>query len=208
MQRYRSPDKLSCSEAGKLGAIASKETHNTKRLKRIEKYQENPDTCVQCGTEIEYDRRGNKFCNKSCSATYNNIQHPKRCRIKKYCLWCGSEVQKIFCNRQCQWDYHSHIKLNAWFIFNTFSEGDKYFKNWILDKQGGVCNHCSIPPFWNGKDLSFELEHIDGNSTNNKRSNLEVLCPNCHSQTPTYKGKNKGKGRHKRRERYREGKSF
>jgi predicted HNH restriction endonuclease len=45
------------------------------------------------------------------------------------------------------------------------------------------------------------LEHIDGNAYNNSESNLSLLCPNCHSQTPTYKAKNKGNGRVERRER-------
>ena len=48
---------------------------------------------------------------------------------------------------------------------------------------------------------SLELEHIDGNAYNNSESNLSLLCPNCHSQTPTYKAKNKGNGRVERRER-------
>lgn len=51
------------------------------------------------------------------------------------------------------------------------------------------CEQCGITN-WNGKKLSFELEHKDGNSSNHKLENLEILCPNCHSQTPTYRGKN------------------
>jgi hypothetical protein len=53
-----------------------------------------------------------------------------------------------------------------------------------------------------------ELEHKDGNSENNDPENLEWICPNCHSQTDTYKGKNFGNGRHKRKLRYQEGKSY
>jgi predicted HNH restriction endonuclease len=56
--------------------------------------------------------------------------------------------------------------------------------------------------------VPIELEHIDGNSTNNELSNLKLLCPNCHSLTSTYKALNKGNGRHKRMERYKEGKSY
>ena len=69
---------------------------------------------------------------------------------------------------------------------------------------GGDCTECS----WNGKELVLELEHIDGNAMNNKEENLSLLCPNCHSQTPTYKGRNVGNGRHWRRERYAKGKSY
>jgi 5-methylcytosine-specific restriction endonuclease McrA len=55
---------------------------------------------------------------------------------------------------------------------------------------------------------ALELEHKDGNSDNNIEDNLELLCPNCHSQSPTYKAKNVGNGRHYRRQLYAKGKSF
>jgi Zn finger protein HypA/HybF involved in hydrogenase expression len=51
------------------------------------------------------------------------------------------------------------------------------------------CEDCGITE-WNNKKISFDLEHIDGNSSNNLLENLKILCPNCHSQTSTYKGRN------------------
>ena len=51
------------------------------------------------------------------------------------------------------------------------------------------CDECGIKD-WNGKPLSIELDHIDGDRTNHKEDNLRMLCPNCHSQTETYKSKN------------------
>jgi hypothetical protein len=44
---------------------------------------------------------------------------------------------------------------------------------------------------WNGKKLSLHLEHINGNSTDNRVENLTLLCPNCHSLTPTFCRKKK-----------------
>ena len=41
--------------------------------------------------------------------------------------------------------------------------------------------------------LSLEVDHIDGDNSNDDRSNLEALCPNCHSQTSTWRGRNKTK---------------
>jgi 5-methylcytosine-specific restriction endonuclease McrA len=43
---------------------------------------------------------------------------------------------------------------------------------------------------WLGKPISLELDHIDGNRSNHLYSNLRLLCPNCHAQTDTYRGKN------------------
>ena len=52
------------------------------------------------------------------------------------------------------------------------------------------CECCGITE-WNGKITPIELDHIDGNRYNNTLENLRLLCPNCHAQTETYRGKNK-----------------
>ena len=50
------------------------------------------------------------------------------------------------------------------------------------------CECCGITEY-NNKSISLELNHIDGNNGNHSLDNLEVLCPNCHSQTDTYRSK-------------------
>lgn len=42
-----------------------------------------------------------------------------------------------------------------------------------------------------GRDIPLELDHIDGERSNNLLENLRLLCPNCHALTPTYRGRNK-----------------
>ena len=54
------------------------------------------------------------------------------------------------------------------------------------------CSECDINT-WKNKDLSLHLDHINGINTDNRIENLRLLCPNCHSQTETYCGKNKKK---------------
>ena len=56
------------------------------------------------------------------------------------------------------------------------------------------CKECGISE-WNGKELICHLDHINGDSTDHRKKNLRMLCPNCHSQTPTYCGKNIKKNR-------------
>ena len=56
------------------------------------------------------------------------------------------------------------------------------------------CEVCNLSK-WLGKPISLELDHIDGNRSNHLYANLRILCPNCHAQTDTYRGKNTAKCR-------------
>lgn len=47
------------------------------------------------------------------------------------------------------------------------------------------CERCGITD-WLGDRLPFELDHIDGDRTNNRLENLRMLCPNCHAQTESW----------------------
>ena len=64
----------------------------------------------------------------------------------------------------------------------------KYIHHYDLKKH--CCERCQITD-WQGEHLTLELDHIDGNRTNNQLDNLRWLCPNCHSLTPTFRGYNK-----------------
>jgi hypothetical protein len=44
-----------------------------------------------------------------------------------------------------------------------------------------------------GQRIPLEIHHVDGNPDNETKENLQILCPNCHAQTDTYKGKNMGR---------------
>ena len=52
-----------------------------------------------------------------------------------------------------------------------------------------TCEVCGTHE-WNGETTPLELHHIDGDLTNNTDENLQVVCPNCHAQTPNYRGRN------------------
>jgi len=52
------------------------------------------------------------------------------------------------------------------------------------------CSECGIEE-WNGKKLSLHLDHINGKNGDHRLDNLRFLCPNCHSQSSTYAGRNK-----------------
>jgi HNH endonuclease len=56
-----------------------------------------------------------------------------------------------------------------------------------------LCENCGMCT-WNGEPIPLELEHINGKRFDNRIENLRLLCPNCHAQTPTYRGRNIGNG--------------
>jgi endogenous inhibitor of DNA gyrase (YacG/DUF329 family) len=192
---------------------------NFNKIKNIE------ITCLECNINFQSKISENrKFCSQSCSASFNNkkrikdeynLNTKKRIRISKLCkqigicICCDKEIHKNngndvrkYCNSKCQPSYQREIKVNN----NTASS--RTLKLYLIEKYGNCCMECG----WNKKNpitgnVPIELELIDGNSENNKLDNLKLLCPNCHSLTPTYKALNLGSGRFNRRKRYNEGKS-
>jgi len=133
---------------------------------------------------------------------------------EKYnCIQCGKEHEvsnvtssrRKYCSLRCQQDYQFQERIDKW-IETGVAPGIKVIRRYLINKD----NHCCTcgRNTWNGKPLVLEVEHKDGNSENNSFENLALICPNCHSQTDTYKAKNKGNGRYARRQRYVEGKSW
>lgn len=162
--------------------------------------------CKRCNELITGS--GIKYCSRSCAASVNNVLYPKRDSVSSVCMECGGRLKvnaKKYCGYKCMSKHHRESRIADWLETGTFKAKARVpecIRNYLLDSQGGCCAICSLNGLWNGKEIVFISDHIDGNSTNNHRDNLRMICPNCDSQLPTFKARNKGNGRKWRRDRY------
>jgi predicted nucleic acid-binding Zn ribbon protein len=187
----------------------------------VEKKECRTKHCIVCGKKLE--KQQTKFCSHGCAASFNNRARKKKIgestidektrvstsgqeKVTRYCEHCGKELldrQKRFCSSKCQRDYDYNQYITAW--KNGEVSGmrsatliSQHIKRYMLEKTGCACEICGCN--WvnpkSGKPI-VEIHHIDGDAFNNKEDNLQVLCPNHHAMTETFKNNNE-KGRSKR----------
>jgi len=199
---------MNFSDAGKLGAAISSKNI---RQSAIDKYYADPSICQNCSRVIQvrdHERpsvtKKKKFCDHSCAAQKNNLGKTKNPKKIRFCKGCGNEIDKKGCS------YCSACSLIGKNIHRKPFEDITYsrsLKNRLIIERGPICERCGTTE-WMGEKVPLVLDHIDGNSDNNSRENLRLVCGNCDMQLPTYKGRNIGRGRVWRRKRYQEGKSY
>jgi 5-methylcytosine-specific restriction endonuclease McrA len=162
--------------------------------------------CVGCGKEevITFTRaKESKFCSRKCWDN-NRPTGPRKNKVHGQCLNCGSQIRRSgkYCNNTCLALHRNSILLKRWMD----GESDlarcengclaTFARNHLIGEAGGKCSQCGwkeVNPVT--RKVPLTVDHTDGNSDNTHPSNLKVLCPNCHSLTPTYGGLNKGNGR-------------
>jgi len=172
------------------------------------KSHKNDSKCPFCGKTVP---GRNKYCSHSCAAAFNNKGIRRHGLPPTTCKNCGiknRDSQRIYCSVHCQKQYE--WKERKKHILETGSVNDfdaRIAKRYLKEKDGIKCGICKRTS-WMGKEIPLILDHVDGNSENNKLDNLRLVCGNCDMLLPTYKNKNKGNGRHLRRKRYAEGKSY
>ncbi len=168
--------------------------------------------CLHCKSSFKDKPSSNrKFCTTSCSAQHNNIGVKRRKRKIVLCVFCRDEIKgkgKKYCSYDCL-SKDSIKKITTLIENGSLNLSSIQVKKYLIHKHGEKCMKCN----WDKRHpitnkVPIELEHIDGDSSNNRINNVILLCPNCHSLTLTYKALNVGNGRHSRRQRYKEGKSF
>ena len=152
-----------------------------------------------------YDKIGNTLRNRygNNSISKKKEVKSKNTKIKKYyCKYCGKELtsNKQFCDDSCSAAYRKVLYFNYYiehqdeFCRSNFVPR-YYIREKILEKQNYTCSICGCNMIHNNKPLVFVLDHIDGDTANNHFENLRMVCPNCDSQLPTFKSKNKKSSR-------------
>lgn len=150
-----------------------------------------------CGKEAHFKLKNGKFC---CSSSPNKCEavRLKNSTGLKSAYKCGKK-QNVF-NYEHRQKSIVIKRQNALeqFLKVGSSYSNHAIKNILINKLSwkDECSFCGIVN-WNDKKLSMQLDHINGNNSDNRIENLRLLCPNCHSQTDTFCGKSINTGRTK-----------
>jgi len=166
--------------------------------------------CKECDKET----KNPKFCSNSCSAKHSNIRRKKK--PLNICKNCGEEFfarhnkKQKFCSNECFQTYQKKDTISKWLAEEILGsqKGDiqalkPAIRVYLLENASYKCSLCEwgeVNPFSNKSAL--EIDHINGDSSNNRPDNLRVLCPNCHSLTEFHGILNRGNGRRRYRELY------
>ncbi len=120
----------------------------------------------------------------------------KECKACLHKFHARGITGATFCSKKCRTDY----VVLAW-LRNEYDGTTKQglsigIRRYLIKEAGYKCQECG----WSGTNpvsqkSTLQVDHKDGNCYNNIRENLRVLCPNCHSLTPSYGALNKGNGR-------------
>lgn len=159
--------------------------------------------CDQCqGRFFAPKHLSPKFCSKDCS------REAQRRRITVSCSQCHKEFKSIpssnkgsksglrFCQRSCKDEAQRLEGLKA--LHPPHYGRDCTHRKALIRDRGHKCEVCKFTE-WQGQPIPLQVDHIDGNPYDHTLTNLRLICPNCHIQTPTWGGRNRGRGRKSRK---------
>jgi Zn finger protein HypA/HybF involved in hydrogenase expression len=140
--------------------------------------------CPKCNKE---HTKVGVYCSRTCA---NSRVFSEEAKLKKSLALKGKPSKQTPYDREKAAQKLRETRLQK-YLATPFEElGMENKRRRVFEEQEHRCNCCGISE-WQGFKIVLELEHKDGNNQNNTRENLEGLCPNCHSITDTWRGRNK-----------------
>lgn len=143
-----------------------------------ETYLSNPKLCRCCGRAVPYERRRNVTCTRTCGAL-------SRAKKIKQCS-CGVTFsgQTKYCSAKC-----ARAAMGRGQRVERLEDAmsDATRRRILVRERGHRCEECERAE-WLEQPIPLELSHEDGDSDNNSRENLKLLCRNCHGLKPDHKG--------------------
>jgi Zn finger protein HypA/HybF involved in hydrogenase expression len=146
-----------------------------------------------CGLEGKHTLKNGKLC---CSKSHNSCPKNKQ-RVKEGVVAAYKAGTKGYTyNPNSAWSRGKSLTPNSALFVENSTYSNEMIKNRIVKDNLLVyeCSVCKIKE-WQDNPLVLDLDHINGNNRDHRISNLRYLCPNCHSQTTTYKGRNINTGK-------------
>lgn len=157
----------------------------------------------RCGLTFKTITKHRIFCTDKCRTSYLQKLPTKDPSRSTICSSCGNTKSKMSKHcKDCWIDEFRKEKIQSWLDGTWRGGSDNGLSDTIRFHLLEEANYTCVRPGCgfntmhpsDGKPV-LEVNHIDGNGENHSPSNLEVICPNCHSLTPSYRGRNAGKGR-------------
>lgn len=113
-----------------------------------------------------------------------------RNHIKERCAQLGIDYANSF--KPLSGDYHKKRSYDEILVEHSTYKNRVHLKDRLIEDNllEYKCAICGNTGEWNGLPLSLQLDHINGINDDNRLENLRLVCPNCHSQTETFSGKN------------------
>lgn len=143
-----------------------------------------------CGETFRLTSAGRRqvYCSRACA---NRVVKLKPVRTCKRCEVPLLKRNNIFCTSECSFAFQYEDYIRKW-LDGLELGGNSYgcsgqVRRWVRERYGLFCWECGwakVHPITGEPPL--QIDHIDGDSNNNRPENLRLLCGGCHSLTPTY----------------------
>lgn len=159
--------------------------------------------CEYCPSEHDGSFGSGRFCSRPCSRGFSTRAKRRdinlrvglkqigkvvsdETREKLRASWCDPEIRaRRGIKKRRHYEPGNPIRMN---------------RSIVLEQKPEICEECGCGPWHNGQSLMLQVHHKDGDRRNNRLENLQVLCPNCHTQTDNFAGKGRTHSRQKKQQ--------